>query len=339
MHPLQRILIIKPSSLGDVATALPLLCDLRRAYPAARIDWLVHPAFADLLHGHPCLDEVILFDRKALANWYWRPKAMQMFHGLIANLRDRHYECVIDAQGLLRSAAIARASGAQMRIGPSDAREGAVTLYTHRVVSPRASELAVVRMRALAEPLKVPPTPVQFLLPVQSAAARWADETLADCPDPVILIPGARWNNKRWPAEKFSAIVGRLADIGQNVVILGALAETPACDAAAYRHKNALNLAGRTSLAQMVALLARARAVVSNDTGPLHVAVALGRPVVGVYGPTNPASVGPFGQLDHVVRFEAAPEPRGAAGDASAAHTNPSDVEQVWTMLRRIANF
>ncbi len=337
MQRLQRILIIKPSSLGDVATALPLLCDLHRAFPHAQIDWLVHPAFADLLRGHQALHEIILFDRQALANWYWRPRAMRQFQGLIENLRKRHYQCVIDAQGLMRSAAIARATGAEMRIGPSDAREGAATLYTHQVVSPRSTDLAVRRMRALAEPLKIPPGPAEFLVPVQPAAKQWADEVLG-VTAPVALIPGARWENKRWPTKKFGFIARKLLAARQRVVLLGAPAEADACGAIAHGLDGVLNLGGQTSLAEMAAVLARARAVVSNDTGPLHVAVALGRPVVGIYGPTNPASVGPFGQLDHVVRFD--PPLAGASGgNVPGACTKPLDVERVWNMLRQVANF
>src|SRR5215204_2287552 len=132
----KRILIIKPSALGDVATTLPLLCDLKAAMPEAQVDWLVHPAYAPVIEGHDALHQAIPFDRKQLAAWWYKPSAFRLFKALIHQLRGNRYDVVVDAQGLFRSGFLARATGAKMRIGFGNAREGATLFYTHKVYMP-----------------------------------------------------------------------------------------------------------------------------------------------------------------------------------------------------------
>jgi heptosyltransferase-1 len=315
----ERILIIKPSSLGDVATTLPMLCDLRQNFPAAMIDWLIHPAFAPLLEGHDAIHELIPFDRKKLGAWWYKPSAFGLFRALIKQLRGNRYDTVIDAQGLLRSGFLARITGAAMRIGFSNAREGATLMYTHKVHLPGGGRnmLAVDRMRALLGPLKIDVSaPAQFRMPVALAAIDAAQKLLRaggldDRRPFVAIIPGARWNTKRWDIERYAQVARRLLEVGEFVALLGSPDEKPLCDQIA----NALameatagaglaNLAGKTSLGEMIAILAKARLVIGNDSGPLHVAVALGRPTLSIYGPTSPAFVGPFGQLQNVIRHD-----------------------------------
>ena len=149
-----RILIIKPSALGDVATTLPLLWDVRAALPEARIDWLIHPAYVPVIQGHEALHEAIVFDRKKLASWWYKPASTRRFTGLLKTLRENQYDVAIDAQGLFRSGFLARITGAKMRIGFAQAREGAALAYTHPVTLPEKGKrmLAVERMRALGAP-------------------------------------------------------------------------------------------------------------------------------------------------------------------------------------------
>lgn len=311
-----RILIIKPSSLGDVATALPLLCDLKRAYPQAQIDWMIHPALAALVEGHDALHNLIPFDRKNLGGWFYRPAATAALWKLARTLRHNKYDCVIDAQGLLRSGLFAFLTAAPVRIGFATAREGARMFYTHKVRLPNngggKGGVGVVRMRALLEPLGLETKePAEFRVPLQAeaitTAARWLANDVSR--PPTVIIPGARWDTKRWPAERFVEIILRMREAGHRAVLIGSPGERELggiiagqCAGKLQDQSPVLNLAGRTSMAEMIAVLAQAGLVVGNDSGPLHVAVALSRPVVGIYGPTDPEFVGPYGQLDHVVR-------------------------------------
>ncbi len=308
-----RILIIKPSSLGDVATTLPLLCDLRRAHPHARIDWLLHPAFKSLVENHDALHAILPFDRKRLGAWFYKPSAFAGLFRLIRTLRKNKYDAVIDAQGLLRSALFTRLTSAPIRIGFGDAREAAPLAYTHKVWLPEGGKkmLAVDRMRALGKPLGTnPTTPADFRLPLQPAAVEKA-AALLPSGDFVTVIPGARWNTKRWPIDRYTQIVQNLLAQNAPVLLLGSPDEKPLCDqiVAQLETRNAkletvVNLAGKTDLATMSALLARTRLLIANDSGPLHVAAALGTPAVALYGPTNPAFVGPHNQLHNVLRHD-----------------------------------
>jgi lipopolysaccharide heptosyltransferase I len=300
-----RILIIKPSSLGDVATTLPMLCDLRRACPDAVIDWLIAPAFASLIQGHDALNEVLLFERNALAAWWRSPSAFKKFVALNRRLRSARYDCVIDAQGLLRSGFFSRITGAKVRIGFADAREGGSHFYTHKIPIRRRDAMSVVRMRALLDPLGIPHENLpEYRVPIDPQARAKIVALLPS--DAVGFIPGCRGEGKRWAADAFAAVISRLA-LKQPIILFGAPDERALCDEILARSgtagANRINLAGQTSIAEMTAALAHCRLVIGNDTGPLHVAVALGRTILGLYGRTDPASVGPYGQLENVVRF------------------------------------
>jgi len=310
-----RILIIKPSALGDVATTLPLLCDVRAAHPDSQIDWLIQPSFAPLIEGHDAINDIIPFDRKQLASWWWKPSAFMAFRRLIRQLRVNRYDAVIDAQGLLRSAFFTWVTRAPMRIGFGLAREGAATAYTHKVYLPEGGlkMVAVDRMRALGRPLGTTPEgSPEFRVPISPAARKRAADMLSSAmSDPVVILPGARWDTKRWPLERFAEIAQRLLDDGEHVLLMGSPDEKSLCDHLAKeienrksKIENLTNLAGQTDIALMTALLARAKLVIGNDSGPLHIAVALGKQIVGLYGPTSPEFVGPFGQMQNVLRHD-----------------------------------
>ncbi|HVT81105.1 MAG TPA: glycosyltransferase family 9 protein [Phycisphaerae bacterium] len=304
---MSRILIIKPSALGDVATTLPLLCDLKRAMPGAEIDWLIHPLYAPVIAGHDALHEWIGFDRKGLGAWWYKPSATRRFTGLLKTLREKKYDIVIDAQGLLRSGFLAKVTRAKMRIGFADAREGGSLFYTHKVKIRRREAPAVVRMRALLEPLGIPHGgAAEYRVPLQGEAVAKVHELVPDGEAKGLIgfLPGCRGEGKRWAAEGFARVIAEVAE-GHSVVLLGSPDERELCAEIARKSagKGVINLAGRTSVAEMIAMLDRCRLVVGNDTGPLHVAVALGRRVLGLYGKTDPKSVGPYGQMENVVRF------------------------------------
>jgi len=332
----QAFLIIKPSSLGDVVTTLPMVCDLKAACPAAQIDWVIHPGLADLLRGHWAINNLIAFDRKGMAAWWYKPAANKLFRNLISAVRRPAYHCVIDAQGLLRSGLLAHISRAPTRIGFANAREGSRWCYTHHATLPPLPQMAVARMRALLATLEIDTSgPPRYDIPIAPAARAAMEAQLPSAP--AMLIPGARWDTKRWGIEGYTAIATRLHQAGLPVVLLGSPDEKPLCDQIQQAVPSAVNLAGRTTLAQMIAALDRARVVIANDSGPLHVAVALGKPVVALYGPTDPNFVGPYGQLNHVIRFPVTCHPCRLRTCDHHSCMKGITVEQVWEKTRDVA--
>ena len=285
-HPPRRILIVKPSALGDVVHALPVLKLLRTRWPAARIAWLVNAGFAGLLENHPDLDEVIVFHRRRLGS----------IPGLARRLGDGEFDLAIDLQGLFRSGWLAMQTGAAVRIGPASAREGATAFYTHAVGSAGVERHAVERNLDAAEALGCGRGPVAFDFGLTDADRASVESLLPDGPF-AVLLPGTNWATKRWPIESFAALVDPLRErFGLASVVAGARDASPLPGAA--------DLIGRTSLKQLAALLERASLVVANDSGPMHVASALGRPLLVPFGPTNPLRTGPYGRPDCVLRLD-----------------------------------
>lgn len=294
----RRIGLIKPSALGDIVQALPVLAALRRRFPDSHITWVVNRSFEPLLHGHPDLDATLPFDRGALGRG-WR--GLRGVGAFVQALRQQRWDLAIDLQGLFRSALMAWASGAPRRVGLASAREGARWFYTDLIAETEQAALhAVERYWRVAEAFGVGDLPRTFRLPLADEARRWAEQTLAGRPRPwLVLAVGARWQTKRWPVPHFAALAGRAQrEFGGTVLLIGTAEERAAAQAVARRLPGpSAMLAGRTSLPQLAALLARADVVLANDTGPLHLAAALGRPVVAPYTCTKVARHGPYGAL------------------------------------------
>jgi len=293
----EHVCIIKPSSLGDVVQALPVLCALRRRFPEAKFTWVVNAAYAGLLEGHESLDHVVEFDRAALS--LHRSTGRQALRSLQRRLREMRCDLTIDLQGLLRSGLLSYLTGARVRVGMGDAREGAWLFYTHTVPIEPHRTLAVDRYMAVAAALGADTTKVEFHVPVCEEATRWAAEIVGKASRPLIgMAPGARWPTKRWPADRFAALAQKLAfETGGTIVLLG----TPSDAAAASRiaaavPQRCLNLAGRTTLKQLVAAVQQLDLLVSNDSGPMHLAAALGTPVLAIFTCTLPERAAPWGK-------------------------------------------
>jgi heptosyltransferase-1 len=306
--PHRRILIIKPSSLGDIVHGLPVLAALRKACPQAHIAWLAGTSFAALLAVHPLIDEVISFDRQRYGRMLQSPQILADFVRFVAALRHQHFDLVIDLQGLVRSGFLAWASGAAERVGFADARELAPLFYTRRVRCPASAVHAVDRNMQIAAALGVRPGVPEFPLYAPPHEVEAARELLAavagrEPHEFVAVLPGARWPSKLWPAAHFADLVERLATEGYPpCVLLGAPS-----DAGIARHilarckAEAVNLVGRTSLPQLVALLDLSRFVICLDSGPMHIAAALNKPLVALFGPTDPRRTGPYSPHARVV--------------------------------------
>ena len=298
----RRIALIKPSALGDIAHSLPVLSALRQRFPTAHISWIVNRSYAPILDGHPDLNEIVPFDRGALRQGLIRGGVA--FGRFLRHLRAQRFDMVIDLQGLLRTGLMTLASGAAVRIGLATAREGAPLCYTHRVDDRTDVRHAVDRYWRVVEALGDAPSIRRFHVPVQADAASRAAQLLQAHPRPWLAVGvGSRWLTKRWPPEHFAALVRHAQQqFGGAALFVGTPEEAPLAEqAAALVHGPALQLTGKTTLPQLVALLAQADAMIANDTGPLHLAVALGRPVVAPYTCTLIEKTGPYGQDERAV--------------------------------------
>lgn len=297
-----KILILKPSSLGDVVQALPVLRLLKRHLPDSQIDWWIDSRLAPLLEGDPDLNQVIRFERQRWGSPVHWPEMLRS----IAGLRSREYDWVIDLQCLIRSGLFAWLANGKLLAGLDEPREGARGFYD--IVVPRTSfhTHAVDWYLAVLPHLGVPMHNNFVWLPKRPQVT--ADINAKWNPTPgrwIALQPGARWMNKRWPVEHFAGLTRQLAVEYADVrfAVLGSnddqsLAEN-VCHAAPDR---CLNLAGQTSLPEMIEWIRRCDLMVTNDTGPMHVAAALGKPVIGLFGPTEPYRTGPYGQLENVIQ-------------------------------------
>lgn len=310
----RRILIIKPSSLGDIVHALPILAALREKYPQAHIAWIVANSFASLLEGHPLLDEVIRFDRVRYGRMWRSPSAFVDFWRFVRDVRRKRFDWVIDLQGLIRSGLLSYFSGARRRIGFADARETASFYYNQRVRPPHTAEHAVDRVIALGEEIGLRMRPPQFPLAIRDVERTTVrglvqDRSASNAPI-VAVIPGARWPSKLWLADRYAVVSRRLTESGFRCMLLGAPGERELANE--IREKAGvefIDLVGRTTLRELAALLELSHAVVCQDSGPMHIAAALEKPIVAVFGPTNPKRTGPYAPTARLPRvpLECAP--------------------------------
>ena len=299
-----KILILKPSSLGDVVQALPVLRLLKRHLPASEIYWWVDSKFAPLLEGDPDLTGVVRFERRRWASPLHWPEAFRS----IRWLRAQHFDWVIDLQCLARSGAFAWLANGNFLIGLDEPREGARGFYDIAVRRASFHTHAVDWYLAVLPQLGVPVHKNFQWLPErpgitatlkskwQTAGTRW-----------IALQPGARWPNKRWPVDYFTELAGRFAKNFPDTrfAILGDSLDRPLGEILSRAApERCLNLCGQTSLLEMVEWLRLCHLMVTNDTGPMHVAAALGKPLVALFGPTEPRRTGPYGQLHNVLRIE-----------------------------------
>lgn len=319
-----RILVVRVGAMGDVLHALPAVTALRRALPEAHIGWAVEPRWAALLQvspdaepGSAAMPLVDIVHRVETRLWSSKPLSFATMRSVLRlrrELRSARYDIAIDLQGSIRSAVIAKLSGARIVIGSAAPREHAAQwLYSHRVttkephVVQQSAEIASAAAKLLAS--NSPQlTPARISLPVDPAAERWCDELLRDVRNRIVfLAPTAGWGAKQWPAERYGQLAAALRERGFHVL----LNATTASDETAQQVLEAARRASSqvqplqlavTTIAQMIALLRRVSLVVAGDTGPLHMAAALGRPVVALFGPTDPARNGPFATPARVLR-------------------------------------
>lgn len=306
----RRILIIKPSAVGDIVRTLPVLTALRRRWPRAHIAWLVARHCGDVLMGHPALSQVICFDRKAYANVGRNLSITQAFTRFLRELRACRFDLVIDIQGLFRSAFFSLATGAAVRIGRGDSREFTGLFYTHRAAVDERRMHAIVLNAGMVAPLGVkvePSTSDLYISPqARSGAARILRELgLAAGTSYAVIAPGTNWQTKTWPASRFGEVAAGLRRrFGLPSVVVGTAGQAVMAHEIQQHEPTAIDLCGKSSLAELVAVIESAVLLVANESGPIHVADALDMPLVAVVGPTRPEIVGPFRRTDGVIRAD-----------------------------------
>jgi heptosyltransferase I len=323
-----RILLIKPSALGDVVHTIPLLPKLRTRFPEAQIDWFITPENAELVRHHPALSGVVIFERKKLARFGRGWDATLESVRLLAELRRARYELVIDLHGQMRSALFTLATGAPVRIGfdrpvrkaltgsthhelrnvPqrgwAGAREGSWMAYSHRIPIATLDVHAIERYLWLGPMLGLDDAPADGRIFLSPAAEVEAERLLGRLTSQsfAALVPGTMWETKHWPAERFAEVGQWFERQGFGVVVLGTKRDRRLAKRIVERCPSAIDLCGQTTPSQLAAIVKRAAICVTNDSGAMHLAVALETPVVSVFGPTNPVHIGPYGQPQAVVR-------------------------------------
>jgi heptosyltransferase I len=285
--------------MGDILHALPAVAALRQAQPTWYLGWAVEPRWRALI----CADRIHLVKAKAWARSPLHLQTLREIAALREELRAERYDLCIDLQGAVRSALAGRLAAAPRMIGEDQPREWAARwlfnerIRTHGVhVIEQAVEVCAA---AAGEPL----SPILPSLPVDPEAELWADGVVQGTGHrPVILLsPGAGWGAKRWPAGRYGAVASDLHQHG-CMVLVNAGPEERAIAAEVVRASGGVAHAPDFTLERLIALTRRVTLVIAGDTGPLHLACALGKPVVGIYGPTDPARNGPFGVPFRVLR-------------------------------------
>lgn len=293
----QNIGIVKLGAIGDVVNSLPFVNRLRDAYPRARLTWVIAPLAHGVVAGHRAVDEFLVVDVKRPGNWT----------SIVRELRARRFDACIDLQRILKSGALTRASGAPVRVGFDRERckESSWLFTTHRIPPNPSPGVTVAQYLEFADYLECPATPVSYDLPDVPFAPASSSETR------VVVHVGATKSANRWSDASWSRLIARLAsELGATVHCTGTRGEADAIErivrdagVAAVSH------AGRLSLPETAGLIRSSRLFVGGDTGPLHVAVAVGTPVVALFGAADPARTGPFGQRDGVISHPVACSP------------------------------
>lgn len=319
MNEVSRILIVRLSAIGDVIHGVPVLCALRDAFPRASIGWVVEGRAGDILAGHPALDRLIRVPRG------WLKSPAQVWR-LRQTLREHRYEVAIDLQCLTKSAVAAWLSGAPRRIGKAGADGRELSRWFHTELVAAGGRHVIEHYLDLLRPLGIKGPAVRFDLQEQPADGRTADEFLSACGLPsrqfAVLNPGAGWPSKIWPAARYGELAQRLAETHavQSVAVWGGRDELPLAERIVACSGGHARLAPPTSMTELAALCRRAALFVGSDTGPMHLAVAVGTPTISMHGPSRADWCGAYGpqNIRLQVRYEDGSSfERRAADDAA----------------------
>jgi heptosyltransferase-1 len=304
-----RVLIVRLGAMGDVLHAMPAVAALRAQLPECHVGWVIEPRWAPLLMADgaatrtatmPLVDLVHTANARGWARQPLAASTWRAMRGLRRELHVQRYDLAIDLQGAVRSALIGRASGAEL-VGEAEPREGPARWFFQRKVTTRGVHVIEQAAEVVAEATGLALAPTLPPLPVDCAAERRMTALLPNAEALVLLHPGAGWGAKRWPAERYGALAAALRARGYAVVVNCAPGEE-ALAADVVRSSGGATREIATDMAELIAMTRRCVLVIGGDTGPAHLACALGKPVVGLYGPTDPARNGPWGVPFRVMR-------------------------------------
>ncbi len=313
---IQKILIVKLSSIGDVVHSLPALKALRDTFPKAYIAWVVEEKSKDIVIGNPYLDEVIIFEKERWKRELFKTKSMREsvreIAGFARMLREKKFDIALDLQGLLRSGLIAFFSGAKWRVGYKDSREFSHLFYNIKVPRDKNIVHAVDSYLQLAKYLGAETESVSFPLWVAPEDRSFAENFLRENgwngKDVLVgLNPGASIPHKRWDKDNFAQLGNSLAKcLGVKVVLFGAKSDEVLVNEIARKMSGThpIDASGKTSIKQLAAMVEKCALFIGNDTGPMHIAVAIGTPVIALFGPDNPHRTGPYGMKNKILYHE-----------------------------------
>lgn len=304
-----KILIVKPSSLGDIIHALPFLSAVRELHPQAEISWVVNPVYKDLVAYNPHIAKVMLFDRNIWKKSYIG--GYKNFYNLVKDMQLEKFDMAIDLQGLMRSALITFYSGAKEKMVVNNTREGAKFFYRKFLGSDEKDMHAVDRIMSVAADLgwkKRPLTSDDFSIFVPDEITKKVSSFLDDKSKRLVVVnPFTRWESKKWSQESYVLLINKLLERGFSVAVTGAASDK---EEGRYivdkvNDERLINLIGKTSLIELVALLKKAVFMISSDSGPVHLANALGCRTVTLFGPTSPVRTAAYLEGNHVLSSEA----------------------------------
>ena len=309
-----NILIIKLSAIGDVVHTLPFLEVLKKGFPEARIDWLVEEAASRIIEGHPAINGIIISRRKSWQEQMRKGRNIFPVIGeaarFLKDVRSREYDLIIDLQGLLKSGILIGLSKGKRKVGMSGSREGARLFLNERPIRVDYDRHAINRYLKVAESLGCDSARWDGHIPVSAPDRRLIDQILVSSgidKKPLVAInPIAKWRTKLWRPERFAILADRIRDeMGCEVIFTGSnLDEQIIGDITAMMKTRPLNLAGQTNLKELAYFYSRCTLLITTDTGPMHMAAAMGCPVVALFGPTAPSRTGPYGKGHKVIRAD-----------------------------------
>jgi len=313
-----NILIVKLSAIGDVIHTLPSLASLRKLYPKAHITWVIEEAAADLIAGHPHLDRILVSRRRHWLRQLRDPRktgqALKEIREFLGSLRDRPYDLVIDFHGLFKSALIVLISGGRRKLG-YDSMQELSGLFLNEKIPEDMDKHAVDRYLDFLRYLKAPETPPEFLIPISDENKKKVEELLEksglDRGERFVAVsPMALWETKLWEDGKFARLCDRITgELGVNVVLTGSDEGGINRRIQSLMTNPSIHLGGKTSLRDLACIYRLSSLLITTDSGPMHIAAAMGTPVIALFGPTSPSRTGPYGEGHVVIRKEMACSP------------------------------
>jgi 3-deoxy-D-manno-octulosonic-acid transferase/heptosyltransferase-1 len=308
------ILIVKLSAIGDVVHTLPLLEVLRKNFPSARIDWVVEEEAGQLIEGHEGIDHVIISHRKSwqkrLLKLREQSAALKEIVRFLKELRSHEYDLVIDLHGLFKSGILTGISRGKRKMGFTGGREGSSLFLTEKPYYVDYDQHALDRYLKGADYLKCSKDSWKGKIPISRSDKETVDTFIREygLKDEKFLAinPMARWETKLWEPSKFSMLADRVQkELCCKVIFTGSKQDRGSIDKIIHgMSKKPINLTGRTSLKELAYLYSKCALLITTDTGPMHIAAAMGCPVVALFGPTAPWRTGPYGKVHRVIRDE-----------------------------------